>query len=80
MAEVYWTIASAWARLGTLGPALEALESAVRTGWRDAAWMENDPEFERLRGGAAFRRLVGSVRRWPRVDFDDCGDSKAADA
>jgi hypothetical protein len=74
MPEVYWTLATAWARLGDAGRTMEALESAVRTGWRDAAWMERDPEFGALRDDPAFRRLVDRLRVWPCVRFEDeCG-------
>jgi hypothetical protein len=72
MSELYWTVATAWARLRDDTRALEALQSAVRTGWRDAAWMERDPEFEALRGSDSFQRLVKGVREWPRVRFEEC--------
>jgi tetratricopeptide (TPR) repeat protein len=71
MSEVYWTLATAWARLGDRGRGLEMLTSAVRTGWRDATWMERDPEFASLRDDPAFRRLVGGILAWSRVQFDD---------
>lgn len=71
MPEVYWTLATAWARLGDGGRALETLKSAVRTGWRDAMWMEHDPEFESLRGDPGFRRLVDCIGAWSPVQFDD---------
>jgi DNA-binding winged helix-turn-helix (wHTH) protein len=60
--EVYWTIASAWMRLGDDSRALEALVSAVRTGARDPAWLQCDPEFASIRGVPAFGRLVDAVR------------------
>ena len=75
--ELYWTIATAWARLGNGGLALEALQSAVRTGCRDATWMERDPEFEILRDTAGYRRLVEDVRAWPGVRFEEHQASEA---
>jgi tetratricopeptide (TPR) repeat protein len=71
MCESYWTVATAWARLGNGARALEALQSAIRTGLRDAGWMERDPEFEVLRDSATFQRLLKDVRRWPGVQFDE---------
>jgi len=59
MPEVYWTIAAAWTRLGEREQALAALQSAVRTGWRDTAWIERDPEFALLRSSQAFQSLLG---------------------
>lgn len=75
MAELYWTVATAWARLGHSARALEALQSAVRTGWRDAAWMRLDSEFESVRNSAGFQSLVEEVCRWPGVQFDEPAES-----
>jgi hypothetical protein len=69
MPELYWAIAAAWARLENAGSALYTLQSAVRTGWRDAAWMERDPEFAAVRDSARFQALLDSIRRWPTVRF-----------
>lgn len=70
MGELYWTIGSASARLEQRTWALDALRNAIRTGWRDAAWLDVDPEFESLRHTDAFRQLTDEVRRWPGVRFD----------
>jgi hypothetical protein len=48
----------------------EMVRSAVRAGWRDAGWMERDPELRIMRGEAAFRELVEEVRCAPRVRFE----------
>jgi hypothetical protein len=71
MPELYWTIAAAWARLGDGSRALEALQNAVRTGWRDASWMECDSEFSILRDTSEFRFLVEGVRAWQGALFDE---------
>jgi len=70
MPEVYWTIASACVRLRNRSLALEALQSAVRIGCRDAAWLERDPEFESLRTTGAFQHLVNEIHRWPGIQFE----------
>jgi tetratricopeptide (TPR) repeat protein len=67
MAEVYWTIATASMRLGHPEKVLEALESAVRMGWRDASWLESDPEFQSMREINAFQRLIQNIRAWPGI-------------
>ena len=70
LAELYWSTAVGCARLGDVPGACEMVRSAVRTGWRDAGWMERDPELGIARGEAAFRELVEEVRRAPRVRFE----------
>ena len=72
MAELYWTMAVGWARLGDARQTLEIAARAVRTGWRDAEWMERDPE---LRNGAGERGIPGvggEVRRHRRCDSRQC--------
>ena len=46
------------------------VQSAVRAGWRDARWMEQDPELRILRSEGAFRELVEEVWRTPKVRFE----------
>src|SRR5205807_2672392 len=70
IAELFWTIAVGWARLGDAGQTVESLRSAVRTGWLDAEWMERDPELGIVRGSEEFRELLGKVRRTPKVRFE----------
>jgi tetratricopeptide (TPR) repeat protein/tRNA A-37 threonylcarbamoyl transferase component Bud32 len=70
LAELYWSMAVARARLGDAPGAFEMVQSAVRTGWRDARWMEQDPELRILRSEGAFRELVEEVRRTPKVRFE----------
>ena len=69
LAELYWSMAVGCARLGDAARTLEMMQSAVRSGWRDAAWMERDPELRMVREGVEFRRLVEEVRLAPRVLF-----------
>jgi tetratricopeptide (TPR) repeat protein len=69
LAELYWSMAVGCARLGDAAGALEMAQSAVRSGWRDAAWMERDSELRIVSEGVEFRRLVEEVRRAPRLLF-----------
>ena len=72
MPEVYWTIATAWSRIGDSERVLAALRSAIRTGWRDAAWLERDPEFAAFRNLSGFRQLLEEVRHWRSViEFEE---------
>jgi DNA-binding winged helix-turn-helix (wHTH) protein/Flp pilus assembly protein TadD len=71
LAELYWAMAVGCARIGDGAETLEMVRSAVRTGWRDAAWMEQDPELRVVRGEPEFRQLVEEVRRAPKVRFDE---------
>jgi len=43
LAELYWSLAVACARLGDVRETLNALRQAIRTGWRDADWLARDP-------------------------------------
>jgi tetratricopeptide (TPR) repeat protein/tRNA A-37 threonylcarbamoyl transferase component Bud32 len=70
LAELYWSTAAGCARLGDAPGAFELVRNAVRTGWRDAGWMERDPELEIVREEPAFRELVEEVRLAPRVRFE----------
>jgi hypothetical protein len=67
--ELYWSIGSGWARLGDSPRTLEAIRNSIRTGWRDAAWMEHDPEFSEVREMPEFARLF-SKSRWRRFHFE----------
>ncbi|HTS65478.1 MAG TPA: winged helix-turn-helix domain-containing protein [Candidatus Acidoferrales bacterium] len=78
MPEVYWTIATAWCRLGDAQRTVEALKSALRTGWRDAAWLERDPEFEAIWNTGEFQGLGHYVHKWPSVRFEGAAASGSA--
>lgn len=62
--------AVALARLGETDAALDQLEQAVNSGWRDADWLERDPELASLRGHERFHELVGKIRTLPPVRFE----------
>jgi DNA-binding winged helix-turn-helix (wHTH) protein/cytochrome c-type biogenesis protein CcmH/NrfG len=62
LSEMYWSVSTACARLGDTARALAMVQCAVNGGWRDAAWMENDPELSPLRHDPVFRQLIETVR------------------
>jgi len=67
--DLYWGIAAALVRTGDLEQGLRMLEAAVRTGWRDSAWLCGDPEFEALRSKPGFTALIKAIRRGPGINF-----------
>jgi hypothetical protein len=54
---VYW-VASAHAVMGETERALEALEEAVRRGWRHAWWARHDWNWVGLEGNSRYRDLL----------------------
>jgi eukaryotic-like serine/threonine-protein kinase len=47
---------------------IEALKQAVAMGFKNAVWLEDDPDLEPIRTRTAFRDLVRSLRRPPSRD------------
>jgi tetratricopeptide (TPR) repeat protein len=47
---------------GDVDKALDALRQAVDLGYRDAAWAEQDPDFEALRPLPAFQQILAQMR------------------
>jgi tetratricopeptide (TPR) repeat protein len=70
MAELYWSIATGFARLGDTRQTIEALRSAIRMGWRDPEWMAHDPELASARDAFGFRSLLEELRRAPQIRFE----------
>ena len=58
---VWYNRAAAYARKGDRKKALADLRQAVEKGWKDAAALEKDPDFEALRQDAAFREIVKAL-------------------
>jgi DNA-binding winged helix-turn-helix (wHTH) protein len=70
LGELYWSIAIGFARLSDAEQTMNALRSAIRTGWHDAEWMAQDPELAPIRDTYGFRSLIEELRRAPQVRFD----------
>ncbi len=58
---VLYNIACLYARLGEVGPAMNALESALDVGALQRDWLENDPDLDLLRAEARFQWLIGRM-------------------
>ncbi len=67
--QLYYATGAAYARLGKPEFALDYLEKAVASGWRDAHWLESDPEFAALRSQSRFQALLENLRLLPVLEF-----------
>jgi DNA-binding winged helix-turn-helix (wHTH) protein/Flp pilus assembly protein TadD len=54
-------LACTLARAGDTDRALDTLEQVVDEGWNHRAWLDRDPDFDRLRQHARFRRIAGTI-------------------
>ena len=68
--QLHHAQAVALARLGENDAALDQLERAVATGWRDAAWLATDPALRPLHELASFRTLLDYLRSIPPLNFE----------
>jgi regulator of sirC expression with transglutaminase-like and TPR domain len=59
--HVWYNRAAAYARKGDRKRALADLHRAVETGWKDAADLEKNPDFEALRQDEEYRGIVKSI-------------------
>jgi serine/threonine-protein kinase len=69
LAQLYYDLSAAHARLGEQDIALDCLSKAIAGGWRDAHWLSSDPEFIRLRSQAGFQSLLEKLRLLPVLKF-----------
>lgn len=58
---VHYNAACTFAVLGEHARAIDLLEQAVRLGWGDRAWMENDSDLASLRAIPRFQELLGRL-------------------
>lgn len=67
----------AYTRSTDLAAAVAALEAATQIGWRDAGWLEADPELAPIREhplhSARFAELVDEIRSRSEVSFEPAG-------
>jgi serine/threonine-protein kinase len=68
--ELYHAVAVAYMRSENHDEALNMLVRAAQTGWRDAAWLERDPEFRPLIGDTRFSELVQRIAESPPLSFE----------
>jgi DNA-binding winged helix-turn-helix (wHTH) protein/Flp pilus assembly protein TadD len=54
-------LACTLARAGDTGRALDTLEQVVDEGWNHRAWLDRDPDFDRLRQHPRFRRIAATI-------------------
>jgi serine/threonine protein kinase len=57
-----FNVACGYALLGEKDNALEWLEKSVELGWKDAAYMEKDSDFDSIRGEERYKKLVERLK------------------
>ncbi len=60
--EVHYNLACSYALVGEKKKAIETLRKAVILGYRDYAYMEQDPDLESLRDDEEFKEIVRICR------------------
>ncbi|WP_114954372.1 TPR end-of-group domain-containing protein [Sphingosinicella terrae] len=55
-------LACTYARAGESERALDTLEEVIAHGWNHGAWLDRDPDFDRIRDDARFRRIARTIQ------------------
>jgi len=76
--QLYYAAGAAYARLGKPETALDYLEKAVASGWRDAHCPAFDPELAALRSQSRFQVLLEDLRLLPALEFRPSASLSAA--
>lgn len=76
-AQLAHALALAALHLGQHERALELLALAQVKGWRDAAWLESDPELASLRDEPRFREVVGRIRTLAPLRLEPAATGRA---
>lgn len=69
--QLLYAMAVACGRLDDWGGALGVLEKCAQRGWRDASWLENDPEWNAVRHDPRFSRIVEQVKAVAPLPWED---------
>jgi adenylate cyclase len=59
--HVLYNVACTFAQLGENDRAMDQLEQAVKLGWGDRSWIENDSDLISLRGNERFKALLAHI-------------------
>lgn len=66
---VFYNLACSYSLLNRLDEAFEALEQAVKLGYKDTRWLTKDPDLENLRRDARFVRVRETlIKKHPAGD------------
>ena len=76
----YYNIACCYARLGDAGNAATWLTQSIERGWRDAAWLAEDPDFAKVRASAEFKACVEQLKAARARDPDPVPRDLAPDS
>jgi TolB-like protein len=70
VADLYYALAIAYIRAQNTRQALDSLERAVKTGWRDAAWFDHDPELRSLHHEPRFVQLRDQLLQFAQLQLE----------
>jgi DNA-binding winged helix-turn-helix (wHTH) protein/tetratricopeptide (TPR) repeat protein len=78
LAELHYALATARARRAETGQSLAHLECALKAGWRDANWLDRDPELDAVRREPRFQALTAYLRSLPPLELKPSATRRAA--
>jgi TolB-like protein/Flp pilus assembly protein TadD len=61
--STWYNAACAYAMMGEVDEAIDALENSLNSGLADVRWIENDPDFEPLRENERFKALLERITK-----------------
>ena len=64
---VFYNLSCSYSLLGSIDKAIEALKKAIKLGYRDFKWLEQDPDQENLRKSPEYNLLIKSLFKKKRV-------------
>jgi DNA-binding winged helix-turn-helix (wHTH) protein/tetratricopeptide (TPR) repeat protein len=70
VADLHYALAVAHIRGQNKGRALDSLDWAVKTGWRDVAWFDRDSELQPLLDEPRFLQLRERLRQFPQLQLE----------
>ena len=60
---VHYNLACSYSLMEHFNQAVETLEAALDLGYRDFKWLAQDPDLEKLRKHAAYKKILAKVRQ-----------------
>jgi adenylate cyclase len=77
--SVLYNVACAFSLVGDIDRALDCLERAGLPSMANLAWVENDPDFESLRGHPRFEAILDTLRENTRIRKSDSDVDRESD-
>jgi len=60
---VFYNLGCSYSLLDRYDDAADAIEKALKLGYRDFTWMSRDPDLKKLRGHARYKRIRERIRQ-----------------